>query len=124
MLSKATTSGRVGLSLFTLLVLLLLSPALLHAQGRVSNYIVEQFPSGGLTWDWSKPYTYLGWSDNATYNTTLPFKFSFDGIDASAGSTMRVSTNGWVQLTLPGFSPNAGTTVYNLLNSSTYRGTI
>ncbi|HET6512921.1 MAG TPA: hypothetical protein VFH43_12055, partial [Candidatus Kapabacteria bacterium] len=82
---------------------------------RLNFYVVEQFDTA-LTWDATLPNTLLGSSDNATYSTTIPFKFSFDGLEAAAGSTVRVGSNGWVQLTVPGFSPNGSTTTFNLLN--------
>lgn len=114
--------GRVCYALLILCCFLFLTPSTSLSQGRVNDYIVEEF-DGGLNWDWSNS-TYLGWSDNATYNVAMPFEFSYDGHKVAQGSTMRVSTNGWIQFTLPGYSPNAGTTIFNLLGNSTYRNSI
>ncbi|HET6512920.1 MAG TPA: choice-of-anchor D domain-containing protein [Candidatus Kapabacteria bacterium] len=105
------------------MVLLVAYPSFSAAQGRVNDYLVEQF-DGGMTWDWSAPYTYLGWSDNTYYSVSMPFSFQFDGNTVAAGSTVRVSTNGWLQFTLPGYNPTASTTTYNVLGSSTYRNMI
>jgi hypothetical protein len=124
--SKASTWGQLTLLVLLAAVLQLsifLSPSTATAQGRVSDYVVEQF-DGGSKWDWSAPYTYLGWSDNTYYSVSMPFAFSYDGNTVAASSTVRVSTNGWIQFTLPSYSPNGATTTYNQIGNSTYRNMI
>ncbi|HET6512313.1 MAG TPA: choice-of-anchor D domain-containing protein [Candidatus Kapabacteria bacterium] len=123
--STASTAKRsvYSFALFAVLSLLSLFPSRSSAQGRVADYIVEQFDGGSL-WDWNSTYTYLGWSDNTYYSVALPFAFSYDGNTVAANSTVRVSTNGWIQFTLPSYSPNGATTTYNQIGSSTYRNMI
>ncbi|HEY6171777.1 MAG TPA: choice-of-anchor D domain-containing protein, partial [Candidatus Kapabacteria bacterium] len=81
--------------------------------GRIDAYAVTTFTESYSNLSGSN----LGTGDDNVYTTTLPFNFNYDNTLFPAGTTVYISTNGFVKF--GGTNPGSGC-CGNILGSSTY----
>lgn len=113
-----TRSGLAGM-FFLLMSLICSNVFAQYYTGRINTYTVANFTETYA----NISGTTLGAADDAVYSTSLPFNFNYDNIAIPSGTTIWVSTNGFVKL--GGTSPGSGCCSDNFGSASTtYRQTL